>query len=128
MPYTLTWNDDGTYVKFFGKVSFSEVREADDLHYGDKKFDDIKYQIFDFTDADVSRITRQDAQIQAAHDKAASHYKKNLKVANIGKGEHIEAVFKEYANFMMHWQSTWEFRSFSNYKEAIQWCTNEATT
>ena len=78
MPYTLTWNDDGTYVKFFGKVSFSEVREADNLHYGDKNLtiSNIKYSILRTL---MSRITRQDAQIQAAHDKAASHYKKNLK-------------------------------------------------
>ena len=128
MPFTLTWNDDGTYVKFFGKVSISEVREADDLHYGNKKFDDIKYQICDYSDADVSHIMSRDAKIQAAHDKAASHYKTNLKVANIGKGEHIETFFEEYADFMRQWQSKWEVRSFSNYKEAIQWCTNEALT
>jgi len=123
MPYNIVWEERGASTKFTGKITIDEINQANDEHYGDPRYDDIKYQLFDFTSADLSAITLDDAKYPAAIDKAANTYKLILKVALVAKDDYAKTLCREYINLSMQFNSTWVFGVFDSYKKAKDWCS-----
>ena len=123
MPYEFKWGDEGTEVIFHGKVSYEEIRDADDMHYGDERFDKIKYQLYDFSRADLSQISINHAVEAAAHDAASVIYKPSLKVALVAIDSYTTTLCEKYIHDSMEFRSTWSFAIFDNYVEAKSWCT-----
>ena len=52
MPYSIKWEERGVHLVFTGHVTGGEIKRAGDAMYGHEGFDIIRYQIFDFTNAD----------------------------------------------------------------------------
>lgn len=121
MPYTINWNDAGSEIVYTGKVSSAEIREVDDAHYGDERFDLISYQLSDFSAADTSEITLEDSEVCAAHDAVGTNYNPRLKVAIVASYSAKE-LFDEYVRVSKEHHSSWEFEFFDNYTDAKKWC------
>lgn len=122
MAYTLTWTSKGTIVAFSGKVTFDEITNSNDEHYGDERFDKIAYMLYDFSNADISGINMGEPRVFAAIDSAADIYKKNMKVALVGNGERTLSLFREYIEFSQRLGSSWTFAILDRFEDAINWC------
>lgn len=123
MPYEFKWGDEGTEVIFHGKLSYEDIREADDMHYGDARFDKIKYQLYDFSRADLSQISINHTKQAAAHDVASISYKPNFKVALVTLDSYTRTLCEKYIDDSIKLRSSWSFAIFDNYAEAKSWCT-----
>lgn len=123
MPYSITWSHEGTEIIYEGKVSYAEIRAADDAHYGDERFQDIRYQLCDFTKADTSEITLSDAEEYAVFDVVSIPYKPHLKVAMVSYNLGTKYLLEEYIKISKEEGSSWKFKIFDNYLEAKKWCS-----
>ncbi len=122
MTYTMCWYQRGTCTTFTGMVTIEEVNEVNDKHYGDARFDKIKYQLFDFTQADISGITLDDIKYPAAFDKAATNYKPKFKAAIVVSDEHGKALCQAYIDYSRRFNNDWDMQIFDNYDQAVRWC------
>lgn len=125
MPYTISWSASGSYVVFTGKINIDDINQANNDYYGDPRFDEIKYQIFDLSKADTSGITLEDIKYPAAFDNAATNYKNNFKAAMICADSHCQSLCNEYIKLAENYQSPWVFSVFDCYQKARVWCELE---
>ena len=119
MPYKITWEEKGMLIKWFGQATAAENIQSNGEIYGDERFDNIKYQIADFLDADLTKFSDKDASVIAILENQASIWNKNLKVAHITKDKEVIRLIKIYEAQME--KSGWQFMIFDNLKEAREW-------
>lgn len=122
MPYKTQWQGSGFIVSFQGPVTIAEVQQSNSELYGNPNFDRVKYQIFDFTDADTDLISFSDADIPAATDSAASIYIKWMKVGLVGTDPHTIELFKSYIETVKAFGSQWVIETFPSVESAKAWC------
>lgn len=122
MPYTIDWFDDHTVVVFNGQATYAHLRQAGECHYGDRRFDDLKYVIMDFTRADLAQMTLDRATILASIDSATVTYKPKLKLALVIVDEHQRTLSEQYIQDSIAFHSSWNHRIFSSVEDARAWC------
>lgn len=125
MLYKLTWNKEGTVAEFFGKISLDTILEVDQKHYNDPRFDEIRYELYDFTQADLSGVYICDVQVPAAYDYGASHINRYIKVASVATDPHAIELCKHYINVSKGINSSWSFGIFEDRESALKWCTSD---
>lgn len=68
-------------ISFKGVVSFHDLDRANNMIYGDARFDLMDYAVFDFRNIDRLNLSRDEVLIISALDKSASYWNKKLKLA-----------------------------------------------
>ena len=121
MAHNTTWEERGIYWKFSGHVSAVEVEEADNEMYGDPRFDEIKYFIWDMTDASELGMTESDSDFPAGTDRAAAYTNKNLNGALVSNNEQIRKRFKRYIEVSSEIGNPWKLKIFNNLEDARAW-------
>jgi len=61
MPYAITWEPDGVYRRYVGRVTIDEPRRSFDEIGADPRFDDLRYTITDYLCVDDYEITSEGA-------------------------------------------------------------------
>ena len=123
MPYRIEWSNENSVVSFSGNVSFQELREVGNAHYGDERFDAIKFIIIDFSDADLSQISTSHTNIVASVDSVSMEYKPELKMALVVKNDRQRELCESYIASSIGFQSSWSHAIFTNPEEAGKWCS-----
>ena len=119
----MTWNKAGTVAEFFGKITLDTILEVDQKHYNDPRFDEIRYELYDFAQADLSEVRISDVQVPAAYDFGASHINRRIKVASVATDPHAIELCKHYISVSKGVNSSWSFPIFDNRESALEWCT-----
>ena len=119
MPYILHWKKKGLYCKFTGAVSGAELMQCNNDIYGDQRFDDIQYQIFDMLNVSELLVEAKDVRIVAACDKAAALTNPTIKCALVAQNENAHALSRLYQSGIE--ESPWEGRSFNDLSSAREW-------
>ncbi|PCJ98618.1 MAG: hypothetical protein COA45_07840 [Zetaproteobacteria bacterium] len=120
--YKLTWEDKGFLVAYYGMITGSDVDKLNRTLHGDIRFDNHKYQIWEFLKSDYSQMSIDDARTLAATDAIASRSTPNVKVAIIANDEHMSLIVKEYTKCMKEiFNSSWEIRLFDKMSSAREW-------
>lgn len=122
MPLNINWFDDHTEVTLNGHVSFKELKAIGAVHYGDGRFDGIKYVVVDFRCANLTEITPDKPKILASIDSTAVVYNSNLKIAFIIENEYQRQLCEKYVADSVGFQSSWSHGIFSNMTSAKAWC------
>ena len=122
MAYEITWEERGVYCKFSGTVSGDDVKHCNNDIYGDERFDNIKYQIFDMLDVAKLSIEAIDARIAAACDCSAAVTNPNVKCALVATDEKAHTLSRAYQIGVL--TSPWEGRSFTTIKDAYDWLSS----
>jgi hypothetical protein len=125
MLYKLTWSKAGTVAEFFGKITLDTILEVDQKHYNDPRFDDIRYELYDFTQADLSGVHVSDVQVPAAYDFGASHINRSIKVASVATDPHAIELCEHYISVSKGINSSWSFAIFDDRESALEWCTSD---
>jgi hypothetical protein len=122
MPYKIEWIGKYTVVVFSGIVTYQELRETGDAHYGDSRLDSIKYIISDFTGADLSQISLHEPTIIASLDSVAVMYKPELRMAFVVRDDHQQMLCEKYIESSIGFQSSWSHQIVFSFDEARKWC------
>ena len=122
LPYTLNWSDDHTVILFSGQATYQELREIGPTHYGDSRFDDIRYVIVDFTHADLAHITWDKPTILASIDSTAVRYNLKLRLAFVVANENQRMLCEQYIEDSSRFCSSWSHQIFYNTEDAYKWC------
>lgn len=122
MAYELTWEDNGVYWKYTGKVTGQELIEASTSIYGDERFVDLKYKFVDFYDVDAVEINKDELALIAYQHLAAERANPYLKNVILVRSD--DALAHEFAAFFA--RSSWEVKVFTDPKEANKWVQRTA--
>jgi hypothetical protein len=122
MPYISEWENNGIYCTFSGRVTGKELIQCNNDIYGDKRFDDIRYQLFDMLSVTEIAITGEDVLIVASCDKAAALTNPAVKCALIAHNEIIHAFSSLYQKGIE--KSPWMGRSFYDVSKAREWLSS----
>jgi len=121
MPHKTIWEKDGIYWQFYGDITLAEVHEANGEAYGDHRFDDIKYFIWNMTDVNNLEMSLDDAKKPACTDEVASSYKRRLNGAFAATDKHIRKVIERYIELSIEHKSTWNLKLFYTEDDARKW-------
>ena len=120
MSYNITWQDSNVIISFEGNVNYQDVNEADNIVYGDSRFDDMKYQIADFSKIEKFELTEEEVQIIAMLDKSSSRWNNKIKLAVVTLDLNLLERIKPYIETMQ--DTEWSIKIFENIFEAKKWC------
>ena len=117
MAYKLKWEPHGVYWKYSGKVSGEEIIQASTSIYGDSRFDDLRYKLVDFLEAEAVDIDEKQVDIIAHQHMAAAISNPHIKTAIVSEEDLVMAA-RFVANLSA---SPWEVRLFHNLDAANSW-------
>ena len=120
MSYNITWQDSNVIISFEGNVNYQDVNEADNIVYGDSRFDDMKYQIADFSKIEKFELTEDEVQIIAMLDKSSSRWNNKIKLAVVTLDLYLLERIKPYIEALQ--DTEWSIKIFENIFEAKKWC------
>jgi len=125
MAHKIIWEENGILVKFSGIVTNEEVAIANDLIYGDIRFETISHQIADYTDATDIQITPFDAKVIGAIDRSSIRWNEN-KMQNIvvTKDENFIPIVKTY--FAAFEGTKWKCKIFETLEMAYAWIKSDS--
>lgn len=123
MGFTVKWQKRGVIVVFDGILKADDIIKANNNLYGDKRFDTMEYQIFDYRFVDGHDIDESDIGVIGILDKSASKWNRNIKSCNITSDEFGIQMIEKYAEIMN--ETGWETRIFTNLEDALEWCEKE---
>ena len=119
MPHSNTWETDGLYRKFIGKISAYEILESNINLHQDSNFSYIKYVINDFSEVTQHSIEVTHTRIYASTDRLISDYKEALKIALVVTQAELLALANRYCEQMI--DEKFECQIFKTIEEARAW-------
>lgn len=120
MSYKMTWGNAGVYIKFHGKLVLLDVQGVNDSLYSDPRFDDLKYQIADYSDITDIDLSQTDVTVISTLERCASIWNDNLKVAHVATNPVLIQNILDYKVEME--QTNWQIGLFDNLDDAMKWC------
>ena len=120
MIYKFEWIDNNAHVTFGGDLTFNDINQADEKIFGDLRFNLMKYAIFDFSNIQKFKITREEAQIIGILDKDSSIWYRNIRIALVSTNIELIELSELYKTNLKG--SKWTVRIFSDFEAALKWC------
>lgn len=120
MNYEIEWKDGNFIATFNGFVVFSDIIDVDNIMYGDKRFDKMKFQLLDFSDIESVEITRAQIKIISSLDRSSSIWNNNMKVAIVTNNKNLLELTEVYRKSLKG--IDWLVETFSNIEDARKWC------
>lgn len=121
MAYQIIWENRGVFVDCSGKLTIQDIHEANGELHGDKRFDDHRYQVWDFLESDLSSIKMDEMEEPAATDLVASSYAPNVKVAIVVSESYAVELTSHYRATSLEDNSNWECELFKTMNAARKW-------
>lgn len=119
MPYTTTWTQIGVIWTYSGILTGQEALQSNLEIYGDERFDDLHYQIADFTDVTDNQISELHTKKIAYLDRAAAQTNPRIKVAIVMNNEHFLDTADVYSELSKN--SPWQLKVCHSLEEAEIW-------
>jgi len=124
MAYTNTWEPEGLYRKFTGKISGEEIFVSNLELQNDANFQKINYIVNDFTEISGHTIAPSHTEIYAKTDDIISLTKGDLKIALVVDQTQIStiALAGKYCEQMKN--KPFKCDIFPTLDEAREWVSN----
>ncbi len=119
MPHKTYWEEKGMLIDWSGVIDSTEVLKSNGAIYGDKRFDEIRYQINDFLKAEFANFSDKEIQIIATLELQASDWNKHMKVVHVTTDPNLIADIRIYEKRME--ASGWQFLICDTLDEARKW-------
>ena len=122
MAYQITWKENAVVFTFYGELDINEVHKASGALHGDARFDELKYVIANFLEADLKKIEMTQIEEHAAIDYAASLSVPRMKVALVAQDFSSSAEkCTRYIEESKCFGSPWEILVFNSFEDAEAW-------
>ena len=92
---------------------------VNNILYGDRRFEIIRYQLFDFSKIDDLIATDMDARVVGTLDKSASIWNNDMKGAILASNPKIIELINIYIDQLDG--TNWQVKIFSNLESANEW-------
>ena len=125
MPFELTWEDRGVLCRFSGIASDDDLRQANFNIYSNPKFEEIDYELIDFTDVTRLDFSSQVVRLTAGEDFRASKRNPSVRAAIVGEEKLLIGLANMYRITMDVQGATWEQGQFATVAEARAWLAGE---
>jgi len=120
MACEIIWEEKGILFTHSGTVNDQEVIRMNGMMYGDRRFDEITYQISDYTEVIHNLITETDAKVIGTLDKVSARWNfQRMRRAVVTKDEKFVPIVKTY--FKQFEGTQWEGRIFETLEKAYDW-------
>lgn len=123
VPYEITIEPQGAYVRLVGACSYEDVLRATMEVWEHPNFSSMHYEIFDYLG--VTSIDFSDYEVVelAVRDSVASKMSRRSKMAIVAKHPEILALSQDYQESLK--DPGMEFRVHASLEEARRWVTPE---
>ena len=121
MPHETLWEDKGVYWKMSGCVDLIEINQMNNRWYSDRRFLASEYCIWDASGIDRLAMSESQADIPAAHDRAAADMKPDLKAALIVGDAATRKLAEAFIASSKRLHSSWDFGLFDTEAQARAW-------
>jgi hypothetical protein len=115
----INWEPRGVIITFSDVVDGEELFQASEEIYSDERFDNIHYQIFDYSKVTEFNVGVEWVTKLAAWDKAAALSNPSMKLAGVATDEVTQMLSSLYQAESLN--SPWEIQMFASLDEAQQW-------
>ena len=119
MPYTTTWTSNGVIWTYSGVLTGQEALQSNIEIYGDERFDDLDYQIADFTQVTENQISEIHTKKIAYLDQAAAETNSRIKVAIVIEDSSFLNTADIYSELSQN--SPWQLKVCHSLEEAEAW-------
>lgn len=119
MPYSLAWEKCGIYCEFTGEVTSQDFYNYSVEAYGDERFCNVRYQLFNYLDAQRITFGYRDIIKVAAIDRAMATANFGVRCATVGSFWDLEALSNLYHSEMKG--SSWDACYFDSIDSARSW-------
>jgi hypothetical protein len=119
--FTYEWLDCNIIVTFFGEISINDIIDANNVIFGDIRFDKMEYQIFDYSNIEGIDLEEDVSEIISRLDMAANVWNSRVKVATITQDAYIRDLISVYNEKMQ--SSKWQAKTFDTVEDALKWCS-----
>lgn len=116
------WHEHGVCWKYTGVVSGEEIINASTAIYSDRRFDDLRYKLCDFLDADSISMTPMQMNTVVCQHAAAALSNEDIKIAVVGKKSDFPGLlllverFRDYES-----KGSWPIELFEDLAAAEAW-------
>lgn len=118
MPYRITWEDHGIYVRYSGIVSVDEVLAYASEVEADARFDDVRYSLNDFSACTGMIRSGPALELLAAGDYGASASNPSVKIAVVTDRQDVVELLRAYLTVGLN---RYPVRVFPTLAEARNW-------
>lgn len=115
MAYKYEWHSDGFIVKLWDTLSIDEIIYVNSQWKDAEIIDTIKWQIWDFTNADLQYIFQSDAQ-----DPKVTLSIDYMHVGLVAKDNYSKMLLNTYASRSKELGSKWDIHLFDTIEEALK--------
>lgn len=116
------WRGNGVSWTYSGAVSGEEIVNASTAIYSDKRFDELRYKLCDFLDADSINMTSIEMNKVVCQHAAAAHSNHDIKIAVVGKKadfDKLSLLIDRFRSFES--KVSWPIELFEGLDEAQAW-------
>jgi len=119
--FTYRWLDCNIIVTFFGEISYKDIMEANNVIFGDLRFDKMEYQIFDYSKIEGIDLKDDVSEIISRLDLASIIWNNRVKVATVTQDSYLRDLISVYNKKMK--SSKWQAKTFDTIEDALKWCS-----
>jgi len=118
MTYKIEWKHRGVIKRFFGHVTDHNMLQSVLDIESDRRFDDLRYAISDFSGITGSSVGMSTIEDIAIADKGASRSNPSIRIAVVTTSPEIRLLAECYAGSPLN---AYETRIFARIDEARRW-------
>lgn len=122
MSFEIKWQTKGLVVKFKGDVTIQEIDAMNEALYSDARFENCRYQMFDFISADLSGIKIDELNETARNDAEMSQAFPTPAVGIISQQPIGGALAYHYKMLAEAHRIVWDIQIFRTLADAEKWC------
>lgn len=121
MAYNFIWENNGLYWKFSGTLDTHDLIHANSELVGNKKFETLKYIIWDALELDVSKLDKIAPELAATFAASVDHLNPEIKVAFLTQDNNAIELIKQYIALTLLKVAHAQQQIFSNIDSARIW-------
>jgi len=122
MSFKIEWKGSNVIVTLSKNFTYNDSYEVNNLIYGDSRFENMKYQISDFSKIEKVEFTAEEIKIITTLEKSSTVWNNKMKSAIVtSPSVCLNFIIDPYLEGMQ--DTNWEIKTFRNIIEAEKWCT-----
>lgn len=122
MSFKIEWKGSNVIVTLSKNFTYNDAYEVNNLIYGDSRFENMKYQISDFSKIEKVEFTAEEIKIITTLEKSSTVWNNKMKSAIVtSPSVCLNFIIDPYLEAMK--STNWEIKTFKNCIEAEKWCS-----
>jgi hypothetical protein len=124
MAYSFSWENNGVYWKYNGPLEISDLIHANSEIIGHKKFENIRYIIWDATEVDLVTLDEIAVDISMKFSAIVNTFNSKIKVAFLAEDKHLIYLIEKYIELNRNQIPSAQQKLFDSLNDARSWAVS----